>query len=91
MTNVKQIQIQLQIPVQIHGVGLGLACVVQVRQGAGHQVVASTAGEGRHGREGGAGKESCSNESILDFTRSPVGTKTKTRYLIPCREGGCTG
>ena len=57
-----------------HGVGLGPACVVQVRQGARHQVVSCPAGEGRHGREGRAGREFLSIESILDFTRSSVGT-----------------
>ena len=39
-----------------HGVGLGPARVVQVRQGARHQVVACPTGEGRHGGEGGAGR-----------------------------------
>ena len=40
-----------------HGVGLGPARVVQVWQGARHQVVSCPAREGRHGWEGGAGKE----------------------------------
>ena len=53
-----------------HGVGLGPASVVQVRQGARHQVVSCPAGEGRHGREGGAGRDFLSIENISDLVFS---------------------
>ena len=72
-----------------HGVGLRPARVVQVWQGAGHQVVACSAGEGRHGGEGGAGKKFCSIENISDFTRSSV--QADKDLFLPGREGGSTG
>ena len=70
-----------------HGVGLGPARVVQVWQGARHQVVSCPAREGRHGWEGGAGKEFVSSLYEAGIGRDLFWDKD---FFLPGREGWST-